>query len=68
MKTVGIQSRRYFGSKYKLIPFIRETVDGSCTEVYTVADIFAGTGAVSSGFQDKQLITNDILYSCCYER
>lgn len=31
--------------------------------VNTVADIFAGTGAVASAFTDKKIITNDIMYS-----
>jgi adenine-specific DNA-methyltransferase len=34
-----------------------------CESVNSVADIFAGTGAVASAFTDKQLITNDNLYS-----
>ena len=30
---------------------------------FTFIDLFAGIGAVSSAFQDRQLITNDILFS-----
>ncbi len=62
-RTALINSRRYLGSKYKLLPFITRVVHDECVGIETVADIFAGTGAVSSAFQDKILITNDLLYS-----
>ena len=38
-------------------------MDSECTDIEIVADIFSGTGAVASAFQDKQLVTNDIMYS-----
>ena len=38
-------------------------VDRECRGVRTVADIFSGTGAVASAFQDRRLITNDLMYS-----
>ena len=60
---VNINNRRYLGNKYKLLPFIKRTVAENCTCIETFADLFAGTGAVSSAFIDKRLITNDILYS-----
>lgn len=62
-KTSLINNRRYLGNKYKLLPFITNVVDSECTNVDVVADIFAGTGAVSSAFADKIVITNDLLYS-----
>lgn len=62
-KTVNINNRRYLGNKYKLLPFIKCVVDSECKNIEVVIDIFAGTGAVASAFQDKQLITNDIMYS-----
>lgn len=62
-RTVRINNRRYLGNKYKLLDFIRRVVDQECPGVHTVADIFAGTGAVASAFTDKKLITNDIMYS-----
>ncbi len=34
-----------------------------CGRFETFADLFAGTGAVASAFQEYRLITNDILYS-----
>ena len=62
-KTTKINNRRYLGNKYKLLPFIKRVVENECENINTVADIFAGTGAVASAFTDKKLITNDIMYS-----
>lgn len=62
-KTTKINNRRYLGNKYKLLPFITNVVEEKCENVNTVADIFAGTGAVASAFTDKKIITNDIMYS-----
>ena len=62
-KTTKINNRRYLGNKYKLLSFITKVVEDECENINTVADIFAGTGAVASAFTDKKLITNDIMYS-----
>lgn len=62
-KTSLINNRRYLGNKYKLLPFITGVVNSECDGIETVADIFAGTGAVSSAFIDKTIITNDLMYS-----
>lgn len=62
-KTSQINNRRYLGNKYKLLPFITQVVSDECTQIETVADIFAGTGAVASAFPDKTVITNDLMYS-----
>lgn len=62
-KTIKINNRRYLGNKYRLLPFIAGVVEEECENVNTVADIFAGTGAVASLFTDKKIITNDIMYS-----
>lgn len=62
-KTSLINNRRYLGNKYKLLPFITGVVREECSDIKTVADIFAGTGAVSSAFVDKIIITNDLMYS-----
>ena len=62
-KTSLINNRRYLGNKYKLLPFITKVVHDECPDINSVADIFAGTGAVSSAFTDKVLITNDLMYS-----
>ncbi len=58
-----INNRRYLGNKYKLLPFITGVVKENCPDFDVFTDIFAGTGAVSSAFTDKQLNTNDILFS-----
>lgn len=62
-KTTKINNRRYLGNKYKLLPFITKVVEDECKNVNTIADIFAGTGAVASAFTDKKIITNDNMYS-----
>ena len=62
-KTTNINNRRYLGNKYRLLPFITKVVEENCPDIVSVADIFAGTGAVSSAFTNKRLITNDIMYS-----
>lgn len=62
-KTSLINNRRYLGNKYKLLPFITKVVREECPDMESVADIFAGTGAVSSAFLDKSIITNDLMYS-----
>jgi adenine-specific DNA-methyltransferase len=62
-KPTKINNRRYLGNKYRLLPFIVDVVGKECKGVNIVADIFAGTGAVSYAFREKQLITNDIMYS-----
>lgn len=63
LKTTQIGNRRYLGNKHKLLSFITAVVAENCDGVNSVADIFAGTGAVASAFADKRLITNDHLYS-----
>ncbi len=62
-KTSLINNRRYLGNKYRLLPFITRVVNDECKDVEVVADIFSGTGAVSSAFIDKIIITNDLMYS-----
>lgn len=62
-KTSLINNRRYLGNKYKLLPFITKVVSEECSDIKSVADIFAGTGAVSSAFLDKTITTNDLMYS-----
>lgn len=61
--TFSINNRRYLGNKYKLNQFIKTTILQECENFESFADLFAGTGAVASMFQDKHLIVNDILYS-----
>lgn len=65
----SINNRRYLGNKYKLNQFIQTTISNVCGNFESFADLFAGTGAVASMFQDRHLIVNDILYSnyVCYQ-
>ena len=63
MQVTKINNRRYLGNKYRLLPFINDVIAKECGNFDTFADIFAGTGAVSSSYTDKTLYTNDILYS-----
>lgn len=65
----SINNRRYLGNKYKLYQFIQTTISNVCGNFESFADLFAGTGAVASMFQDRHLIVNDILYSnyVCYQ-
>lgn len=58
-----IQNRRYLGNKFKLLDFITKVVSENCSDISTVADVFAGTGAVASAFDSKTISTNDLLYS-----
>ncbi len=62
-KTTEINNRRYLGNKYRLLSFITAVINSECKDIKTFADIFAGTGAVSSAFRDKVVITNDLMYS-----
>ena len=62
-KTSLINNRRYLGNKYKLLPFITRVVESEGLTFDSFADIFAGTGAVSSAFMEKEIITNDLMYS-----
>lgn len=62
-KTSLINNRRYLGNKYKLLPFINRVLNSECSDIEAIADIFAGTGAVSALFKDKAIITNDLMYS-----
>lgn len=64
-KKLQINNRRYLGSKYKLLEFIRKVVAVNCQGIETVADIFGGTGVVADLFnrEGKKVIVNDILYS-----
>ena len=63
---LDIQNRRYVGSKTSLVKDIYNIVSENIKQDnYTIADLFAGTGVVSSFFisQGKKAIMNDNLYS-----
>jgi len=65
---INIYSRRYLGSKTKLISFIKRIVSEECDDIDSFADIFSGTGVVANAFNDKdtKIIVNDILKSNYY--
>jgi len=65
LEKVEIGSRRYLGSKAKLLEFINKVVETECERVDSFADIFGGTGNVAWSFNDgkRAIIINDILES-----
>ena len=63
---IKINNRRYIGNKTKLLSHILDSVPTDFEpSKTTVADLFAGTGAVASAFAEKgySIIVNDTLYS-----
>ena len=60
-----INNRRYTGSKYKLMPWIRELVLQKCHKHDKLFDVFGGTGVVTAELLDifKSVVINDFLYS-----
>ncbi len=63
-KVFSLESRRYIGSKFKLIDWIFSHIDNNC-EGKIFADLFAGTGVISARAikEYKHVIINDFLYS-----
>lgn len=64
-KPIGLESRRYIGSKAKLTDWIMGTIAAETTDAHTFCDIFAGTGTVAHRaipLYDR-VIVNDFLYS-----
>lgn len=64
-KPIGLASRRYIGSKAKLLDWIFGTIDTATGNVHTFCDIFAGTGVVANEATSRydHVIMNDLLYS-----
>ncbi|MDD5891412.1 MAG: DNA adenine methylase [Bacteroidales bacterium] len=64
-KPIGLSSRRYIGSKAKLLDWIFETIDANTERINTFCDIFAGTGVVANAALSRyqHVIMNDLLYS-----
>ncbi len=63
LETIEIKSRRYLGSKTKLVPFIKKIVKNHCGDYNSFFDVFGGTGVVSSAFNNEniKIIINDLL-------
>ena len=62
---IALSSRRYIGSKAKLVDWIFETIKKHTYNVHSFCDIFAGTGVVAQRATElfDRVIINDILYS-----
>lgn len=62
---MNINNRRYTGSKYKLMPWIKELILENCPEHDSLFDVFGGTGVVTSELLDitSSNIINDFLFS-----
>jgi len=60
MEYFNISNRRYLGNKYKLLDWIKTTVDENCTDVRSFFDVFSGTGSVAFAFLDKRLASHRI--------
>lgn len=60
-----IQNRRYTGSKYKLMPWIKDLILEYCPEHKSLFDVFGGTGVVTASLLDitDSCVINDFLYS-----
>lgn len=65
MKMISINNRRYIGSKYKMINFIKETMSKEKIEYSSFLDLFGGTGIVGDSFNDQKtkVYVNDLLKS-----
>ena len=62
---IALSSRRYIGSKTKLLDWIFGIIADNTTDIHTFCDIFSGTGVVAERalrHYDK-VIVNDLLYS-----
>lgn len=65
MKKIVINNRRYIGSKFKMLDFIKETIKKENIEFTSFLDLFGGTGIVGDCFNDENTIVyvNDLLKS-----
>ena len=62
---MDINNRRYTGSKYKLMGWIKENLCKYCKNCHSLFDVFAGTGVVTAECLDlyDTFYVNDFLYS-----
>lgn len=65
LKPIALESRRYIGSKAKLIDWIMNTIKKETNDVHTFFDVFAGTGVVTKAALSNfdYVFTNDFLHS-----
>ena len=49
-----INNRRYTGSKFKLLKWIKNTIENEAKKNDSFCDLFAGTGCVAETFTDKK--------------
>lgn len=65
MKMISINNRRYIGSKFRMIDFIKETMKKEKIEYSSFLDLFGGTGIVGDFFNDQKtkVYVNDLLKS-----
>lgn len=64
-KPIPLESRRYIGSKTKLINWIMDTIKKETVNVHSFFDVFAGTGVVTKAALKTfdHVFTNDFLHS-----
>lgn len=64
-KPIALESRRYIGSKAKLIDWIMDTIKQETENARTFFDVFAGTGVVTKAAINSfdYVFTNDFLHS-----
>lgn len=68
-----INNRRYVGSKYKLMPWIKELIDEHCSGT-SFFDVFAGTGVVTDYllpdfnefYVNDFLLSNEVIYNAFF--
>ena len=60
-----INNRRYTGSKYKLMPWIKDLILEKCDAHSSLFDVFGGTGVVTAELLDvvEKVVINDFLFS-----
>jgi adenine-specific DNA-methyltransferase len=71
-----IQNRRYTGSKYKLMSWIKTLILENCPQHNSVFDVFGGTGVVTAELLDISqanvindfLFSNEIIYKAFFSR
>lgn len=63
LKQISIENRRYLGNKQRMLNELTRIINTECPGVEVVMDVFSGTGVVANAFNDKTVITNDLLYS-----